>query len=608
MSHDQPSILVMDDSPHSRRYLSLPFSRASWSVQELDPMGKTLDFLERLPCEGLTAAIADWHLAESPFSGLEALSAVRKGNGLVACVLYTIWARGEEWISVREDARKTGILALEPRNVNPEVIFKKVLEEVKRLRPGFQEPRQTWEDYEAWIRPEDHAPGSRLEQAIELVGKGNLVPILQGLFPDRGPQRPIHYDYLKSGFSGSRVFLLNDPSASNPGPRYIAKVAQGDNGHLTLSKEHTLFHRSILGDNPNLQKLVGYVAEELRPPMDQGGPVRGNDWFGIAYREVGNGTGQVTSFRELYLGDPETGPEEKRYRQLKLFLDRLYSSCLGNWFQCKATASRRKLWAASLPPTGSKAEACYYLDQKKKLEIFIALAELRPRASILLDRLCGARAVKTFIHEVKEFVELGWCNSGLAEAVLFHREFMVLEASTHGDLHAGNVLSLDRKGEMYPFLIDFSEFEEKGHPFYDYARLENDIRLRLMGYEDGSDILDELLAEWLNREERLKMVIEERHDNELPASPGSVGFIDKAYKLIAEIRGLAYQNLSIGLKDQSIRPSKESFSAQYTSALLHRTLISLASTDIVPQKKILGLWLAHSLISRLGTLVGKMTS
>jgi hypothetical protein len=183
-----------------------------------------------------------------------------------------------------------------------------------------------------------------------------------------------------------------------------------------------------------------------------------------------------------------------------------------------------------------------------------------------------------------------------------------LEAGTHGDLHAGNVLAIDRQGDIDPFVIDFSEYDEQGHPFYDYARLENDIRMRLMNYEDGSDILDERLHAWLAKEEPLQSLLDDprRPAEEPPVSAGRAGFTEKGYWLMATIRWLAYQNLSSRLSDRGIHPSRESFGAQYISALLHRTLISLASTDIVTEKKVLGLWLSAQLISRLGVATARM--
>lgn len=78
------------------------------------------------------------------------------------------------------------------------------------------------------------------------------------------------------------------------------------------------------------QKLVGYVAEEVRPTQDRIVPVVSEDaWSGIAYREVGNGTGRLTSFRDLYLEDPKDCPEKARYQKLVGLLDRLYRDCLG---------------------------------------------------------------------------------------------------------------------------------------------------------------------------------------------------------------------------------------------------------------------------------------
>jgi len=589
------------DSPHSRGYLIRPFEQAAWSVSEGNPKTHELDDIEH--CESLTAVIADWQLRGRPFSGLEVLSAIRKKNSRAACLLYTIQAREEEWRLVSEDARKAKILALPPGIVKPEILYESVVAEVKSRKPGFLEPRQPWKDHEAWIRPEPDKPDPRLNQAIDSVGRRHLVPIIRELFQEREPNHPICYTFMKSGFSGARVFLLKDPLGTpNPGPRYILKVAQGDEGFDTLQKERAIFHQHILGGGPHRHKLAGYVAEELRPAMDSSEPVGSNDWFGIAYREVGNGTGRITSFRELYLEVPESSQENLHYRQLFHFLDSLYRACLGNGYHRDAIAVARKLWAAA-PETA----AFYYLESRKKIEIFTALDELRPRARTLLDRLCGPNATNGFISKITQFMDEGRCSDRMADPALFYQSFQVLAAGTHWDLHAGNVLAVEVQGETEPFVIDFSEFQERGHPFYDYARLESEIRLRLMNYEDGSDILDELLGNWLHREERLMTVVEKLPDDEPILSPGSVGFIDKGYWVMEVIRALAYQNLSLRLKDQRIRPSKESFSAQYTAALLHRTLISLASTDIVEEKKILGVWLAANLISRLGTIVSRMT-
>jgi hypothetical protein len=581
--------------------LGREFSRAAWIVIKKNPIKHELDSIEK--CESFTAVIADWQLKGRPFSGLEVLFAIRKRNSSAACVLYTIQAMEEEWRLVSDDARKSDILALVPGKVTPDLLYRKVLEEVQRLKPGFLEPRQPWKDYEAWIRPEPDPPDPRLDQAINSVGRRHLVPIIKDLFRERGPHRPIRYTFLQSGFSGARVFLLKDPTGTiSPNPRYILKVAKGDDGFSTLRDEHARFHKHILGDGPHHQKLVGYVAEELRPARESNEPARANDWFGIAYREVGNGAGRITSFRELYLDVPESGQESFHYRQLFRFLDHLYNACLGNGYHRGAIAVSRKLWAAA-----PEADAFYCLESKKKIEIFTALDELRPRARTLLDRLCSPNATNGFISKITEFMDEGRCSDRKADPTLFYQTFQLLTAGTHRDLHAGNILAVEVQGETEPFVIDFSEFQERGHPFYDYARLESEIRLRLMNYEDGSDILDELLGNWLHREERLNTVVEKLPGDEPILSPGSVGFIDKGYWVMTVIRGLAYQNLSLRLKDQSIRPSKENFSAQYTAALLHRTLVSLASTDIVEEKKILGVWLAANLISRLGTLVSRMT-
>lgn len=132
--------------------------------------------------------------------------------------------------------------------------------------------------------------------------------------------------------------------------------------------------------------------------------------------------------------------------------------------------------------------------------------------------------------EVSDFLRNGRCSRRNADPTLFGRWFRVLEAGTHGDLHSSNVLALDGQESVQPFVIDFSEFQEKGHPFYDYARLENDIRLRLMGCEDSSDLMDNTLSSWLEQEKRLEAVLE-RHgswgDGAL-VSTGTFGFIDKA--------------------------------------------------------------------------------
>lgn len=598
MNHVPPVILLLTDSPYFRRYLRATFEQAAWQCREWDPRAGDLEPGESA-YSGLTAAVAEWRLGESQVSGLQILSAIRKRSDLVACVLYAVEAGEDAWRVASAEASAQGILALRHGSVAPDLLYQAVVEEVRRWRGDFREPRQGWEDAEGWIRPASETPEPNLVHAVEEVGRRHLLPIIKGLFPERGPQNPIRYSFLSPGFSGARVFLLQDPlGTERTGPRYILKVARGDEGYRALGEERRRFHRYIETGQPG-QRLQGYVAAELRPAPEQRDLVEANDWFGIAYREVGNGTGKVVSWRDLYLRKPEVGQEAARYRRLGNFLDRLFTDCLGRSCHHQAQAVNRRLWG-----DGSKMDACYALPPRRQSTIFAALDELQLRAVSLLE---GGGDVETKIMRVTAFIEHGRC-SRLSEPTLFHRDFLVLAAGTHGDLHAGNILAIDRQGDIDPFLIDFSEYEERGHPFYDYARLENDVRMRLMNYEDGSDVVDSLLGDWMSREERLQLLLEDLRpgDEEPPVQPGSQGLAAKGYWLMGRIRRLAHQNLRLRLADPRMQPSRESFCVQYMAALLHRTLISLGSTDIVAEKKVLGLQLASDLIARLGATVDGM--
>jgi hypothetical protein len=596
MSHGLPAILLVTDSAPFRRYLRSTFEQASWQVRDWDP--RAGEDPGEPACASLTAALAEWRLGESQVSGLQVLTAIRHHSRAVICVLYAIQAGKEEWRLASEDAIGAGIIPVRHGSVTPASLYEQVAAEVRRSRGDVGMPRQSWEDAEAWIQPSIDSAEPQLAQAIEAVGRRHLLPIIKELFPERGPHHPIRYSFVSPGFSGARAFLLQDPlGTERPGPRYILKVAQGEDGYRALREERHRFHRSILGGGLPGQRLKGYVAEELRPGPRQPDLVEANDWFGIAYREVGNGVGRILSLRDHYLEVEEPDQEASRYRLLARFLDRLYSDCLGPSCHHRARLVTRKLWS-----DGSTGGACYSLPATKKYAIFAALDELRPRAMNLLRR--------DPTDEIYAFIEKGRCGRRLLEPTLFHREFRVLEAGTHGDLHAGNILAIDRQGDLDPFLIDFSEYEEQGHPFYDYARLENDVRLRLMNYEDGSDILNALLDDWLNREERLQLLLEDPKlaEPEPPVLTGKEGFAAKGYWLMDRIRWLSHQNLAVRLTEPRNQPSPESFTAQYISALLHRTLISLASTDIVTEKKVLALWLASRLIARLGTIVGSVAA
>jgi hypothetical protein len=595
-------VLLVDDSADFRQYLNLTFSRAAWQVREWEPRSTELDVVEDLDPMTLTAIVADWDLGKDcEYSGLEVLSAMRRRSNRVACILYSMRAfEDEEWQRTRDSGERQDIRVLNPGTVSRELIRNEVLKEVKRLNPHFEEPRQDGQEYESWITSE--SPGDpSLEQAVDAVGKGHLLSLIRQLFPERGPRRPMSYELLRAGFSGARVFRLKILNGGQSGMRrYILKLAQGSTGFESLESERLSFHKNILNSREG-PKLKGYVADELRPALGETAPAKaGEGWYGIAYREIGNGTGQVMSFRDVYVDHPLPAEWRRSPQKLEQYLGRLYGDCFGHGFHHAARSVRRKLWSEPAD-TG-----CYTLVREKQTAIFDALEELQPRARVLLNRAFGQNTAERCIAAVILFIKNGICGRG-ANLSVFHRTFDTLAAGTHGDLHMFNVLAVERDGDIDPFVIDFSEFQQHGHPFYDYVRMENDIRLRLMSSEDGSDILDELFGHWLNAEERLPQFSEPlRFSEGTGRTSGNLAYVDKAYAFIALIRALAQQNLITKLHEPNERPSPDSFSVQYTAALLHRTLVSLASLDIVPHKKILALWLGDNLIARLGLLLTRL--
>jgi hypothetical protein len=237
------------------------------------------------------------------------------------------------------------------------------------------------------------------------------------------------------------------------------------------------------------------------------------------------------------------------------------------------------------------ATACFSLAEDRRANICDSVEEVSLRARDF-HGLKGTRLRDTVLHFLKT-------NGNLLDPPTAPNTFEVkrpiLLGEIHGDLNVANILICRAAGAHDPFLIDFADYREDGSPYTDYVRLESDLRLRLMQSEDGSDIKESALAEWL-RQERLLM-----HDfcGESQKRRNTPWLCHKAYETIRAIRMLALKNLKHEV--QEIDPDKAqslNHELQYGTALLHRTLLSLSSSDILMNKKILALSIAAQLIQR----------
>lgn len=599
----RPRVLIVDDSVPFRRYLRERLERALWDVVEWNGTADPAFSVTETECAGLSAAIADWDLGLRFPSGFDVLSTIKRFNGQVACLLYSVAASQNDpgWIRDRSESQQRGIAVLSPGFVEPALLHETLVAEAKRIDPGFQEPIQDWQALESYISPD--SPSAELTGLIRRVGRRNIVLLIRALFAERREYNPVRYGFLVSGYSGAVVFMLGNPPNGNATcPRYILKLAQGSEGFIKLQREGVRFKTLILGREVSRSLLDGYVAEEIRlSGIEKNSPAGTDDgWFGIAYREVGNGMGTLMSFGQFYLEAGKRdrgGPVKKDLRsgliRIREFLIRLYTDCWGRYHRRGDVATCR-LWREEPGPG-----AYYSLGGEKRAMILEELEQLAPRARTLLEPRAGDQELaEQHVSRIISFMDKGRCGGRLTGATLFDQEFAVLRSGTHGDLHSKNILVRDALGRRDPFVIDFAEFQEAGHPFCDYVRLENDVRLRLMQYEDGSDTVDDSLKAWIRNERHLQMIYR-MSDLEAEIPKASRSFAGKAYWTIKVIRALAYLNLAHAPGDPSRRISDESFGLQYRCALLHRTLASIASTDIVVEKKLLAMWLASWVIAEL---------
>jgi len=219
------------------------------------------------------------------------------------------------------------------------------------------------------------------------------------------------------------------------------------------------------------------------------------DLGGIVYTFMGSSVDQMKRFDQYYRLERESS-------QILKVLHELFRTTLRNWFESAPSPSVRELFSLHAETLGLGARLQEYPNRKErialpglpfKLHNPIVWAEKHARASIFPDvRVC----------------------------------------TTHGDLHAGNVL-VDKRGE--PWLIDF-EWTGEGHILRDAVELEADIKFRLLELHPSEEThLTYALEVSLLRPESVT------NDPQPPAEIQNHSELHKAYSVVAGLRQVAHE-------------------------------------------------------------------
>ena len=309
--------------------------------------------------------------------------------------------------------------------------------------------------------------------------------------------------------------------------------------------------------------------------------VDSHGWIGVGYDFLGGDLGRFRSLEDLYLASPSV---LRRYvqgtpyqRELPEVVPRVMAdllTCLETTLHKTGHVNSEAIWDGSNAPSSeAPTSPPFALTGSQKARILESLAELRPLA-------LGKQTVNsTEISSIRSCV-LGdiTIRGGLDRRMVI--------CPVHGDLNSANVMIW--LANRCPFLIDFACFHD-GLVSEDYAKLEADIKLRLMGHErafarTGLGYGLAGLESWVAMEDDL--VRWRRTLNTAVAGHG----VERAFSLIQQIRDAARA------RHIAIAGSRTSFRKEYLVALLYHTIRGIGFAELPASKRLLAIYsVAHIL-------------
>lgn len=201
------------------------------------------------------------------------------------------------------------------------------------------------------------------------------------------------------------------------------------------------------------------------------------------------------------------------------------------------------------------------------------------------------RKVQYFIGESEELFK----KSQLRE------ELSVILSPVHGNLNANNIL-LNLEHTSYPFLMDFSFYQQLGHALQDFAKLEAEIKYALMDRQASSSIeglpaFDQTFSQtplWQEMENHLLSDNWPKKKSHWH-NEGYKDNVNLCLRLVQLIRRKALEVQKQSLNKQTIPP----FFNEYLPALLYHTLLAIGSESLSVFKRLLAVHSAANILERL---------
>lgn len=447
------------------------------------------------------------------------------------------------------------------------------------------------------------------DQVRSLDGEGSIdrgERCIRRMLRDIGDCQSVKLYRLGQGFSGARVFRAKVRlGGGNPG-NYVLKLSKGEDVKRVKNEcDNYGGIEGALTKERYDRHVPGIVVPRFRDDSGSSFVSQGG-YLGVAYDFLGDDLGDFVDLQQVY------APSMTDSRKLasKGFNPRgepdLAMRFLGELFRClwehpwysAGQVGTLSLWekqdaqhkgVPQLPP--------YQLTGRTKARIEQSLSQLNP---------LGQRVLAGWTK--LGCVALQCVKNGLKPCATAPIQLPVVVSPVHGDLNSNNILFwLEEAGR--PFLIDFACYQPLGHTMQDFAKLEAEVKFRLMDRDapkkqlPAMDLSPCQLPLWCAAEDVLASDTW-AEDPVLHDVEGSwPGTVHRASKLVQFIRRQAQEvHDSVHRNFDKTTPDEADFMTEYMVALLYHTLGAIAYEDLSPFKRLLAVYSASNILTLLDRL------